>query len=189
MRRSAANGKTHSLRAFEPVEIIRELMRFDAPPRIPPAKDCRLRPHTLWSRRFAGRFGRSGRLGRSQVVRQRILIPPFPGSNPGAPASQPVSGLYRTSACRKYSRYFRALAPESRSPCGEDCSGSAVIGDFGRAVSDLEFSISKLCSPRLSSHLAATGSRVWWGVETEHRRSAVQCPRAMVSSTDRRNTF
>ena len=26
-------------------------------------------------------------LGRSQVVRQRILIPPSPGSNPGAPAS------------------------------------------------------------------------------------------------------
>jgi hypothetical protein len=27
-------------------------------------------------------------LGRSQVVRHRILIPAFPGSNPGAPASQ-----------------------------------------------------------------------------------------------------
>ena len=27
-------------------------------------------------------------MGRSQVVRQRILIPPFPGSSPGAPASK-----------------------------------------------------------------------------------------------------
>jgi hypothetical protein len=32
-------------------------------------------------------------MGRSQVVRQRILIPPFPGSSPGAPARQ--SGLCR----------------------------------------------------------------------------------------------
>ena len=29
-------------------------------------------------------------LTRRQVVGQRILIPPFPGSNPGAPASQSI---------------------------------------------------------------------------------------------------
>ena len=34
-------------------------------------------------------------LGRSQVVRQRILIPPSPGSNPGAPAS-PIQDSFRT---------------------------------------------------------------------------------------------
>ena len=40
------------------------------------------------SRRYGPRamVATSRLLGRSQVVRQRILIPPFPGSSPGAPA-------------------------------------------------------------------------------------------------------
>jgi hypothetical protein len=36
----------------------------------------------------AVRGSSSSLLGRSQVVRQRILIPPSPGSNPGAPANE-----------------------------------------------------------------------------------------------------
>ena len=40
---------------------------------------CMVRPRS--------RPGFASVLGRSQVVRQRILIPPSPGSNPGAPAS------------------------------------------------------------------------------------------------------
>jgi hypothetical protein len=41
------------------------------------------------SRRYGPRamVATSRLLGRSQVVRQRILIPPFPGSSPGAPAN------------------------------------------------------------------------------------------------------
>ncbi len=44
----------------------------------------------------ARRAGCAARLGRSQVVRQRILIPPSPGSNPGAPASH--RGLLRVTS-------------------------------------------------------------------------------------------
>jgi hypothetical protein len=48
---------------------------------------CSPAPVPLWSARRAS-AKRAASLGRSQVVRQRILIPPFPGSSPGAPASK-----------------------------------------------------------------------------------------------------
>ena len=46
---------------------------------------CERRRLALWSARFANADpGVRALVGRSQVVRQRILIPPSPGSNPGA---------------------------------------------------------------------------------------------------------
>ena len=48
-------------------------------------------------------------VGRSQVVRQRILIPPFPGSNPGAPATK--SGLFIYLGCAVKKRADVGLFP------------------------------------------------------------------------------
>ena len=57
---------------------------------------CSPAPAPLWSARCAS-VKRAASLGRSQVVRQRILIPPFPGSSPGAPAISSFADVHGSS--------------------------------------------------------------------------------------------
>src|SRR5204862_7002031 len=83
---------------------------------------CALRP--IWQ--IPSEIGRRALfccgLGRSQVVRQRILIPPYGGSNPPAPAKSRLTfqlletkgRLWAVFSCRNPSRSFAAVFLGSR---------------------------------------------------------------------------
>ena len=64
--------------------------------------DSNPKPHALKARENAATW--SGALGRSQAVRQRILVPPCGGSNPPAPANDFNSLSFHTHAVRRQPR-------------------------------------------------------------------------------------
>jgi hypothetical protein len=84
--------------------------------------------------------------------------------------SHPVASLYRTSAGRKYSRYFGGLASKNRSLSCGICSDYAFVGDILGAVSHRKFSISEMTSRRHGSQLAETSSYVCYRAGPGHFR-------------------
>ena len=90
------------------------------------------------------------------LSRFRNCIWRFESSRP----SQPVLSPCRTSVREKCLRCFRMLPREGRSPTSKIGAVGVPIAAIWRHVSNREFSISEICSPRLGSYLVETGLHV-----------------------------
>jgi hypothetical protein len=74
--------------------------------------------------------------------------------------SRPVPSPCRNSVREKCLRCFRMRAREGRSPTSKIGADGVPIAAIWRRISNREFSISEICSPRLGSYLVETGLHV-----------------------------